>query len=148
MAFSYISVQHAFVGFTAQLGGEPVSYDLHDPVIFGYALTNFGDAYDTNTGAFTCPIDGVYSFTVSISLSTPWGIDLDIFHSNGTFSSFVFDLYSPSSSTLESSNSAVVHCYYGQRVKVIANEAFTFNESFASSFTGHLLYPIIEPMVE
>ena len=42
----------------------------HAVVVFGKVTLNSGSAYDGNTGIFTAPTDGIYSFTWTI-LTTP-----------------------------------------------------------------------------
>ncbi|KAL4225595.1 hypothetical protein ACF0H5_016283 [Mactra antiquata] len=54
------------VAFTAGV----IDFDLknlgaHQTIIFDHAITNIGNAYHTNTGIFTAPVHGVYSFILT-----------------------------------------------------------------------------------
>ncbi|XP_078140396.1 DNA-directed RNA polymerase II subunit RPB9-like [Centroberyx gerrardi] len=55
------------VAFTAKLNITD-SYPKHSGVLkFGNVLVNEGGAYSPGTGIFTCPLDGLYHFTVHMS---------------------------------------------------------------------------------
>uniref|UniRef100_UPI003AAFD0B2 complement C1q and tumor necrosis factor-related protein 9B-like n=1 Tax=Centroberyx gerrardi TaxID=166262 RepID=UPI003AAFD0B2 len=55
------------VAFTAKLNITD-SYPKHSGVLkFGNVLVNEGEAYSPGTGIFTCPLDGLYHFTVHMS---------------------------------------------------------------------------------
>ena len=42
------------------------SYAPGATLIFENVVTNIGDGYDATTGEFTCPVEGTYSFSLSI----------------------------------------------------------------------------------
>ena len=53
------------VGFSA-FHNESRSYIFEEPVVFNNVISDVSNSYDPITSAFTCPISGVYSFTVSL----------------------------------------------------------------------------------
>ena len=56
------------VAFTAKLAVED-SYPCHSGVLkFANVCINEGDAYNSETGIFTCPLDGLYHFMVHMSV--------------------------------------------------------------------------------
>ena len=46
------------------------------PTIFDWVLTNPGDNYDSSTGIYTAPCDGVYQFSVHITSSGSVNIEM------------------------------------------------------------------------
>ncbi|XP_052680112.1 complement C1q tumor necrosis factor-related protein 4-like [Crassostrea angulata] len=55
--------QTKVIGFQSSLKGDLVKLKTRETVIFNQASLNRGSAYDTTTGKFTAPADGVYSFS-------------------------------------------------------------------------------------
>ncbi|KAM7399567.1 hypothetical protein PAMP_018832 [Pampus punctatissimus] len=56
------------VAFTAKLRIHD-SYPCHSGVLkFTNVLVNEGGGYSPDTGVFTCPVDGLYHFTVHVSV--------------------------------------------------------------------------------
>lgn len=51
------------IGFQSSRKGDLVNLKTSETVIFNQASLNKGSAYDTTTGEFTAPTDGVYSFS-------------------------------------------------------------------------------------
>ena len=47
------------VGFSAYTA-EGVRYQEYDTIVFENVATNYGGAYDSGTGIFTCPVKGDY----------------------------------------------------------------------------------------
>ena len=45
------------VGFTAYASANE-HYDAYETIIFDTVVTNYGGAYDSDTGEFTCPVKG------------------------------------------------------------------------------------------
>nr|XP_034307784.1 complement C1q tumor necrosis factor-related protein 4-like [Crassostrea gigas] len=55
--------QTKVIGFQSSRKGDLVNLKTSETVIFNQASLNKGSAYDTTTGEFTAPNDGVYSFS-------------------------------------------------------------------------------------
>jgi hypothetical protein len=53
--------------FHAMMSDDLVS-NIGHTVVFDHVITNIGKAYNPHTGHFTVPYDGLYFFTVSVSL--------------------------------------------------------------------------------
>ena len=56
------------MAFTAYVDENTETSGPDDAFVFNKVLTNVGQAYDESTGAFTCPISGIYVFTVVASM--------------------------------------------------------------------------------
>ncbi|XP_033744519.1 complement C1q tumor necrosis factor-related protein 2-like [Pecten maximus] len=52
--------------FSAQMNNTIEHLNLHQTVIFESVILNEGRSYDNLTGVFTCPVEGVYYFSVSL----------------------------------------------------------------------------------
>ena len=50
--------------FLATFDTDPVTPG--DPIVFNYAVHNDGGHYDSTTGIYTAPIDGIYEFVFRI----------------------------------------------------------------------------------
>uniref|UniRef100_A0A8W8LVC3 C1q domain-containing protein n=1 Tax=Magallana gigas TaxID=29159 RepID=A0A8W8LVC3_MAGGI len=61
--------QREILGFQASMKNNLENMKTRETVIFNQVSLNEGKAYDTNSGKFTAPIDGVYFFS--------WGILTD-----------------------------------------------------------------------
>lgn len=51
------------VAFHVKLRNSISSLSQNQIIKYDDVITNIGESYDTNTGKFTAPVDGVYSFT-------------------------------------------------------------------------------------
>ncbi|KAH9524872.1 Complement C1q-like protein 2 [Bulinus truncatus] len=102
------------VGFSAsQINAQQ---QPNSQVIYHNVITNVGDAYDSSTGAFTCPIQGLYSFSVG-GLSMPGNtMVLDLYVSGRYLISIqaIDRLNHPSGS-----RTVVIECKKGEKVYVI-----------------------------
>ena len=56
------------IGFTAYLDHTVEHLGIDQTIIFNHALFNDGGAYNTRSGIFTCPKDGVYLFFFEVSI--------------------------------------------------------------------------------
>ena len=56
------------MAFHVEMGGTIIRNNLnrHQPIIFESVKQNFGNAYDTQLGAFICPKSGLYFFSLTI----------------------------------------------------------------------------------
>ena len=54
------------IAFSATSYSEK-AYKRGETVIFDTTLVNIGNYYSSQTGTFTCPVDGFYQFTVVIA---------------------------------------------------------------------------------
>lgn len=62
---------NAIVAFSARVGYKKLQNDSPTgTIIFHDVMTNFGNAYDKETGKFVAPCDGLYHFDVNI-MSSP-----------------------------------------------------------------------------
>ncbi|XP_048011585.1 uncharacterized protein LOC125245141 isoform X2 [Megalobrama amblycephala] len=78
------------VAFSATLSALGNSHKFIGPyqeatsLVYENALTNIGNAYDTNTGIFTAPVKGVYYFNFVVF--NPWGMSTGVkLLKNGNF---------------------------------------------------------------
>ena len=55
------------VGFTACADTTRL-YGFSEIVLFDRELTNYGGYYNTETSSFICPVDGIYIFTLAITV--------------------------------------------------------------------------------
>ena len=54
------------MAFCAYMAAPEHSPSLHHILLFDTVKTNLGSAYNSNSGMFTAPVDGVYTFTWTI----------------------------------------------------------------------------------
>ena len=107
---------------------------------FGDVMTNIGDGYDSQSGVFTCPIHGLYFFTVSLlSLNNPTGMYHQL-RKNGELIVSVFDNHPGFHH--QASQSAILELTTGDRVWIQsggANRGFYSSINRHSSFSGFLI---------
>ncbi|KAH9489924.1 hypothetical protein Btru_038463 [Bulinus truncatus] len=112
------------IGFSAsQTNGK---LDANSQVIFKNVLANVGGAYDVNTGAFTCPKQGLYSFTVG-GLSTPGNWMAWDLYVNGRYLITVH-AYDRADHT-SGSRTVLIECKKSERVYVMNKVAVTVFEN-------------------
>ncbi|XP_048771001.1 heavy metal-binding protein HIP-like [Ostrea edulis] len=63
---SYKGKDHGIVAFHARMSSNLQNLGNNAVVVFGRVTLNSGSAYDGNTGIFTAPTYGIYSFTWTI----------------------------------------------------------------------------------
>ncbi|KAH9489923.1 hypothetical protein Btru_038462 [Bulinus truncatus] len=119
--------------------------EANSQVIYRKVITNAGGAYDANTGVFTCPIKGLYSFTVG-ALSTPDNtLVLDLYVNGRNLISIHAN---DKTSHPSGSRTIVTECKQGEKVNVVNRAAVTaYSTSDANYehniFSGFLIEPTI-----
>ena len=101
-------------------------YSDNDVVIFDRLITNLGNGYSTTTNRFTCPIHGLYSFSVSIfqAYDTNFPIACVIYLENvGEIGEVTVKAHGAEEITDASSTTSYVECMEGQRVWVEVDDS-------------------------
>ena len=151
-----------FAGFRLSDGGAAIAFSamlstdtIVDPgnrIVFDDVIANFNGAYSGESGAFTCPITGLYVFSVttqtafrsSVEATEQWSTSRIMRDGNKELDGpqtypAVVEYGSGSAST-----SLVLLCEENQQVYVESQQAFTFEDGNAyavdlTSFTGFYL---------
>ena len=88
------------------------SYSTGSIIDFPYAVTNIGSHYDTSSGIFTCPYDGLYLFTIHVMSDVNDDLEAEIVKESSLLTSaFVDDVYDDGSSPrMHASQMALTEC--------------------------------------
>ena len=90
------------------------TYQPEQPVIFDNVISNFGSAFDPQSSVFTCPVTGVYMFSVHLMGLAGSHAQVALFVDAGVVFQVISDnirgAYNPAS------NVAFASCYQGQSV--------------------------------
>ncbi|XP_022100031.1 collagen alpha-2(VIII) chain-like [Acanthaster planci] len=126
------------IAFSARLSNH-FTGNFGDIIIFDNLQTNIGDAYNSQTGVFTCSVAGVYFFSVTVT-GLPSGprpsASLDM-NSESIF--YVHDNHA--GYFHQSSNSAVLLLTSGDTIRVVnrSGRGQSIHKSAFSSFSGFLI---------
>ena len=125
------------MAFQARLKNDISNPPDYAVVKFDHIITNIGNAYDKGTGYFTCPEEGVYSFSWSFLTSPGKHFHTELVV-DGTVITFNFlDAADHSKAKLASSNSAVVKLKRGNKVWLRTHGKYAqYTERNWSSFSG------------
>ncbi|KAK3098330.1 hypothetical protein FSP39_018498 [Pinctada imbricata] len=124
------------VGFSAYIGNTRGLSNTK--VVFENTHTNIGNAYDTKTGIFTAPVDGVYAFhwTIMIHKGRYSKIYIQVNDSNKAamyaYASGYPNHYSPS-------QSYATDLKKGDRVNIYNSGSSGYATGTYSTFTGYKL---------
>ncbi|XP_060066951.1 complement C1q and tumor necrosis factor-related protein 9B-like [Ylistrum balloti] len=117
-----------------------ITYASAEAIIkFDRVKFNEGQAYDSSTGVFTCPISGAYHFVWSVQVdNTEYGYVLVDFKRNGDTYGFTIT-HGPKQHT--STNSVVIRLQRGDRIWLQKRlMALIKIADYETSFSGHFLY--------
>ena len=126
------------IGFSAKLSGDR-DIDSGELISFDDVISNFGGHYSTDTYAFTCPANGVYSFSMSTNKSSGWAIRGILFRNSDELirAHASDDMYRDSASA-----TVVTECSAGDQVFVSVDEDTGYFDGSESPcyFSGYLLH--------
>ena len=126
------------IGFSAKLSGD--KYIVSGEIVsFDDVISNFGGHYSTDTYTFTCPANGVYSFSMSTNKSSGWAIRGILFRNSDELirAHASDDMYRDSASA-----TVVTECSAGDQVFVSVDEDTGYFDGTESPwyFSGYLLH--------
>ena len=104
------------IGFAA-FNPDGGSFSNGNRVTFGQTITNVGDAYSTADSVFTCPVNGLYLFTVHFQTAGNEPGNVVISHN----SVHLVTAYSDYASWDGAGTTVVVECLVGDRVEIICD---------------------------
>ncbi|XP_062375733.1 complement C1q-like protein 2 [Sardina pilchardus] len=134
------------VSFSASLlasgRGNTGPFSVATPLVYRHIYTNVGNAYNPNTGVFTAPVRGVYSFVLFVlgqGHATRTGVSL---HKNGEH--VVIAWSNQPSGYDKTSNGASLLLEVGDvvYVKLWHNGWVYDDQNHHTTFSGHLLFPM------
>ena len=124
------------MAFQARLKNDISSLPSYAVVKFDHIITNIGNAYDKGTGYFTCPEEGVYSFSWSFLTSPGKHFHTELVV-DGAIITFTFLDAAGLKVRLASSNSVVAKLKSGNKVWLRAHGKYAiYTERNWSSFSG------------
>ena len=124
------------MAFQARLENDINNLPIYAVVKFDHIITNIGNAYDNGTGYFTCPEEGVYSFSWSFLTSPGKHFHTELVV-DGIIITYTFLNAARHEARLASSNSAVVKLISGNKVWLRAHGKYAiYTEKNWSSFSG------------
>ncbi|XP_052790990.1 uncharacterized protein LOC128224926 [Mya arenaria] len=128
------------VAFLATMGSHNVHSGQNQPLIFERVVTDIGNAYNPHIGTFIAPVDGVYSFSVTLLSASGFISHYYIYKNNTAICHLT--LYHPSSETYTSmSQTAVLQLKKGEDVSIrnLDADKTTYGDNY-STFSGFILW--------
>ncbi|XP_060082086.1 complement C1q-like protein 4 [Ylistrum balloti] len=125
------------VAFFATRQQNLTSITLHQTIVFEDATVNVQNAYNNNTGVFTCPLTGLYEFaTTIVSAGEHHNLNFQMMMESTEIAYVHATLYEYDMGT----QVAVAHCNKGQRVLIrqATHSRFGLPGGFCT-FSGHLI---------
>nr|KAG5706008.1 hypothetical protein BaRGS_028117 [Batillaria attramentaria] len=135
--------QHKQVAFHVHFNGGwiVVQTGEHGTLKFNAVVTNVGNGYSTDTGAFTAPFSGIYLFLLGAMPQSTYG-ELVIKKTGGSILAMTYGEQAGDIKHLRDTTQVAVHLTAGEQVWV---EHFwgntAFEEYWATIFTGVLVQP-------
>jgi hypothetical protein len=132
------------VSFLAKLSGTTTASNAR-PVIFNFVNHNVGNAYDSTTGIFEAPVNGIYllSYSLRVNISTAGAILHPNFEINNTSDggSLMLERLTSGGTFISTSFTHVRQLSAGDEVRVASNNSTAGGtmQTGQCSFSGHLL---------
>ena len=125
------------VGFSAKISSN-IRLQSAALVLFDDVISNFGGHYSNETYTFTCPVYGVYVFTMTIIQWDFYIIQADLYRN----SDFLIRAWADDEGYMDSSTATVfIECQKGDQVYVSVAYGGYFDGGLTSChFTGYLVH--------
>ena len=126
-------------GFSAVISSHLKNLSHDQPIVFDTVMSNFGQAYNGNSGVFHIPVSGTYMFFVNILSERDNFIETELLVEGKT----IAEIYSGATQFYGAgSNFVIVTVKRGQNVWVKVHNAYSTNMAIHccwSTFSGYLL---------
>ncbi|BFZ00973.1 hypothetical protein BsWGS_04012 [Bradybaena similaris] len=126
------------IAFTATLT-ESRKVNANQVVKYNNVITNIGNAYNSYTGVFTAPVDGVYGFHMHVLTQSGAEAWLDLFHNE----EYIVSTYANEPGGYDAAgNSVMLTLNVGDRIQVKAHtSALLYGQADQqyATFTGFLI---------
>lgn len=127
------------MAFTAKVKSHLSGLQDSQTIVFGTVETNLGDAYSPQTGIFTCPVNGVYQFYVSILSQPTKRIETNL-AVNGVGRLLLYSSADANHHGSLGSGTIILELKEGDKVQVKLSRRFgNYIHCCWSTFSGHLL---------
>ena len=128
------------VAFLADLSTTR-EFSVGSKIIFNQILFQEGSGYNRHTGVFTCPVTGVYMFSVVLTNENSAHTDLfALLKYNSVNQLNILSEKDDNHQNDQSSNFAIIKVYRGEKVWVEIYKRSTVVQRYRSNFSGALLY--------
>ncbi|XP_070710626.1 C1q-related factor-like [Pempheris klunzingeri] len=123
----------------AAYGGTYGPFDVTIPLVYNEVITNIGNSYNSGTGIFAAPVDGVYFFTFFYHAGGEHPSNLTLVRNSDTIVTST-DHRSCADNADNGGNAAYLHLKRGDQVHVRMEKSTTIWASDShTSFSGHLI---------
>ncbi|XP_035809493.1 uncharacterized protein LOC111576317 [Amphiprion ocellaris] len=133
------------VAFAASLGGDGLQKTTNGNtnLIYKDVLTNIGQAYNSETGVFTAPVNGVYYIRFTANAPTDFTMSAVLYKNDAEIQLIAHEQPSGSGSDT-ASNGAALQLQAGDRLsmKLWHNTQIWDNSNHHSTFSGFLIFPM------
>ncbi|XP_008289959.1 uncharacterized protein LOC103364585 [Stegastes partitus] len=133
------------VAFAASLGGDGLQKTTSGQVnlIYKDVLTNIGQAYNSETGVFTAPVNGVYYIRFTTNAPTDFPMSA-VLYKNGSQIQLITHEQQSGEGSDTASNGAALQLQAGDRLslKLWHNTQIWDNSNHHSTFSGFLIFPM------
>ncbi|KAH9498150.1 Complement C1q-like protein 2 [Bulinus truncatus] len=122
-----------------------VNVSDHANVTYDRVWTNVGNGYDPNTGVFTVPVDGTYTFLYHALAEYDGFLWLDFYQNSKYISSAYAHVDSQYGAT---SNSVTLDAKKGDQMYITGHGSsilYGLSKDVYATFSGYMLFPAVPP---